>query len=379
MRSNATLLNEAHAFLEQFARETGAEGIGRRLARIEADIRTRGTYSHTAEELHFGAQVAWRNSTRCVGRLPWAGLRVFDRRRVTDPIRMTRTLRSYLKYATNEGKIRPTLVVFAPEDPLTGVGPRIWNSKLVRYAGYETPEGTVGDPDEVGFTRACSELGWCGAGSRFDLLPVVVESPGHPIHWFTWAPGEALEVSLEHPTLPWFAELGLRWYAVPVISNMVLEIGGIRYPAAPFNGWFMGTEVGARNLADDGRYAMLPEVARRMGLDPSARGTLWKDRALVEVNEAVLHSYQKAGVTLVDHHTACSQFMRFAARERAEGREVRGEWSWLVPPMSSSATEVFHCPWDPAEERPNFFPPAESLEARLLRADPVVMATTPAR
>jgi nitric-oxide synthase, bacterial len=365
MYANSTLWAEAHSFLEQFARETGAEGVGRRLAAIETEIRNRGTYTHTAEELRFGAQVAWRNSTRCVGRLPWAGLRVFDRRHVTDPVRMERTLRSYLAYATNGGRIRPTLVVFGPEDPETGAGPRIWNGKLVRYAGYETPAGTVGDPEEVGFTRACMALGWQGAGTRFDLLPVVVETPGHPIHWFTWGAGEALEVPLVHPTLPWFQGLGLRWYGVPVISNMVLEIGGIRYPAAPFNGWFMGTEIGARNLGDEARYNLLPEVARQMGLDPLARGTLWKDRALVELNEAVLHSYARAGVTLVDHHTACAQFMRFVAREREAGRDVRGEWSWLVPPMSGSATEVFHCPWDPAEERPNFFPPAASLEARL--------------
>lgn len=367
MRTKTTLVDEAHAFLEQFARETGAHGVGRRLAEIEAEIQVRGTYRHTLEELDFGAKVAWRNSTRCVGRLPWAGLRVFDRRHVTEPAQMARTLRSYLKYATNRGKIRPALVFFAPLDPVTGEGPRIWNGKLVRYAGHETPHGVVGDPEEVAFTRACQALGWRGQGTPFDLLPVIVESPGHPIHWFTWKPGEAMEVRLSHPTYPWFQELGLRWYAVPVISNMVLEIGGIRYPAAPFNGWFMGTEIGARNLGDAARYNLLPEIARRMGLDPSEKGTLWKDRALVELNEAVLHAYREAGVTLVDHHTACAQFMRFVEREAAEGRDVRGDWSWLVPPISGSATEVFHCPWNPEEVRPNFFPPDDTLDDRLTR------------
>lgn len=365
MRRNSTLLDQAHAFIDQMARETDAPGMGRRLAQIQSEIDKTGTYQHTPDELTFGAQVAWRNSTRCIGRLPWAGLKVFDRRHVTEPSRMFHTLRSYLRYATHHGRIRPALVVFAPQHPEGGPAPRIWNGKLVRYAGYETENGVVGDPEEVGFTQACQAMGWTGAGTRFDLLPVVIESPGHPIQWFTFPPGEALEVPLVHPELPWFADLGLRWYAVPVIANMTLEIGGLRYPAAPFNGWFMGTEIGSRNLGDSARYNLLPVVAERMGLDVGARGSLWKDRALVELNEAVLHSYRLAGVTLVDHHTACEQFMRFVDREQSAGRDVHGEWSWLVPPISGSASGVFHCPWDPTEVMPNFLPASANLEDRL--------------
>jgi nitric oxide synthase oxygenase domain/subunit len=50
---------------------------------------------------------------------------------------------------------------------------------------------------------------------------------------------------------------------------MRLTIGGVQYPLAPFNGWYMGTEIGARNLADADRYDMLPTVAARLGLDTS--------------------------------------------------------------------------------------------------------------
>jgi nitric-oxide synthase len=31
-------------------------------------------------------------------------------------------------------------------------------------------------------------------------------------------------------------------------------------------------------------------------------GTLWRDRATVELNRAVLHSFDRAGVTITDHH-----------------------------------------------------------------------------
>ena len=52
------------------------------------------------------------------------------------------------------------------------------------------------------------------------------------------------EVAITHPELPEFEDLQLKWYAVPMISDMKLEIGGIDYVAAPFNGWYMGTEIG---------------------------------------------------------------------------------------------------------------------------------------
>ena len=35
-----------------------------------------------------------------------------------------------------------------------------------------------------------------------------------------------------------------------------------------------------------------------MGLDTRKSASLWKDRALVEINVAVLHSYQKHRVTI---------------------------------------------------------------------------------
>ncbi|MFD2354446.1 nitric oxide synthase oxygenase [Nonomuraea ferruginea] len=31
------------------------------------EIARRGSYTHTSEELEFGARVAWRNSNRCIG------------------------------------------------------------------------------------------------------------------------------------------------------------------------------------------------------------------------------------------------------------------------------------------------------------------------
>jgi len=356
------MTDRARAFLEQYHSETERPGLEARWSEVSAEIASTEQWVPTYDELVFGARVAWRNSVRCIGRLPWASLQVLDCRHVRGHDATFEALRAHLAHATNGGRIRSVISIFPPRDPKTGAEVRILNGKLVRYAGYETPDGVVGDPDEVGFTRTCQALGWRGAGTDFDLLPVVVsttEERGAPadLRWFNWPEGEALEVPIEHPTFSWFSELGLRWYAVPVVSNMTLEIGGLAFTAAPFNGYFMGTEIGARNLGDEGRYNRLPEVAKRMGLDFSDRAGLWKDRALIELNTAVLHSFRKAGVAIVDHHTAAEQFLRFAHRETGAGRPVFAEWSWIVPPISGSATGVFHRTWEHEVRCPNFFEP----------------------
>lgn len=55
----------------------------------------------------------------------------------------------------------------------------------------------------------------------------------------------------------WFKDLNLRWYVLPAVSNMLLEIGGLEFPACPFNGWYMGTEIGVRDFCDAQRYNVL--------------------------------------------------------------------------------------------------------------------------
>jgi nitric-oxide synthase len=117
----------------------------------------------------------------------------------------------------------------------------------------------------------------------------------------------------------------------------------------------MGTEIGARNLADTFRYNKLPAVAAALGLNTSSETTLWKDRALVELNVAVLHSFKKAGVSIVDHHTAAAQFSLFEQREEKAGRELTGDWVWLIPPVSPATTHIFHSSYRNEIVKPNFF------------------------
>ena len=306
--------------------------------------------------LEYMARLAWRNNARCIGRLFWEGLHLFDARTARSPEEVFEACVMHLDYATNGGRIRTVVTVFAEADH-EEKGIRIWNSQFIRYAGYRAADGSVlGDPDQVAFTQRVMEMGWQPPRDRsaFDVLPLVVDFPGHPPRWFELPRHAVLEVPISHPEFSWVADLGLKWHAVPAISDRALVGGVHRFTAAPFNGYYMGTEIGSRNFGDEGRYNLLPIIAQRMGIDRSKRSTLWKDRALVEINTAVLHSFREAGVDMVDHHTASVQFMQHVAKEEKCGRKVPGDWSWLVPPMSGSACPVFHRYYDDARPEPAY-------------------------
>jgi nitric-oxide synthase len=348
---------EAEEFLRLFHEENPATGdVERRVAWVRAEIDLTGTYQHTTTELTFGAQVAWRNSARCIGRLYWRSLRVRDLRAVRTADDVAEHCVQHLRQAWNGGKIRPLMSIFAPEAPYQPA-PRIWNEQLIRYAAYPREDGGVlGDPRYLGFTDAVTKLGWQPTEPKgaFDVLPLMIETADEGPRLYELPADAVQEVPITHPELPWLAQLGLRWHAVPAISNMRMVIGGVSYPAAPFNGWYMGTEIGARNLADAERYDLLPEIARGLDLDTSSETTLWRDRALVELNRAVLHSYAAADVTITNHHTESERFIRHLEKEQRAGRACPADWSWIVPPMSASQTPVFHRYYDTEHLRPEF-------------------------
>lgn len=352
-----SLLVSAERFLALFYGENHGGAPDRRLREVRREIDATGTYWHTSAELEFGAQVAWRNSARCIGRLYWRSLQVRDRRDVRAAPDIAAESIAHLREATNGGRIRPMITVFAPDTP-GRPGPRILSSQLIRYAGYQTEDGTViGDPSNVDLTRLASHLGWPGGQppGRFDVLPLLVQDAGAAVTKHELPADAVLEVDIRHPEFGWFADLGLRWHAVPVISDMYLDIGGVSYPAAPFNGWYMGTEIGSRNFGDIGRYDQLPEIARRMGLSTASDRTLWKDRTMTELNVAVLHSFSAAGVTITDHHTESDRFLRHLEREERHGRVCPADWTWIVPPATSSATPVFHRYYQNTDQTPNFY------------------------
>ncbi|XP_046279957.1 nitric oxide synthase, inducible isoform X2 [Marmota monax] len=339
------LLPQAIEFVNQYYTSFKEAKIEEHLARVEAvtkEIETTGTYQLTGDELIFATKLAWRNAPRCIGRIQWSNLQVFDARSCSTAQEMFEHLCRHIRYATNNGNIRSTITVF-PQRSDGKHDFRVWNSQLIRYAGYQMPDGTIrGDPANLEFTQLCIDLGWKPRYGRFDVLPLVLQADGRDPEFFEIPPELVLEVPMEHPKFEWFRELDLKWYALPAVSNMLLEVGGLEFPACPFNGWYMGTEIGVRDFCDVQRYNILEEVGRRMGLETHMLASLWKDRAVTEINVAVLHSFQKRNVTIMDHHSAAESFMKHMQNEYRARGGCPADWIWLVPPISGSITPVFH-------------------------------------
>uniref|UniRef100_A0A8B9CDT2 Nitric oxide synthase n=1 Tax=Anser brachyrhynchus TaxID=132585 RepID=A0A8B9CDT2_9AVES len=339
------LLPQAVDFVKQYYTSFKESKIEEHLARLEAvtkEIETTGTYHLTQDELIFAAKQAWRNAPRCIGRIQWSNLQVFDARDCKTAKEMFEHICRHVQYATNNGNIRSAITVF-PQRTDGKHDFRVWNSQLIRYAGYQMPDGSIlGDPASVEFTKLCIELGWKPKYGRFDVVPLILQANGQDPEIFEFPPEIILEVPMEHPKYEWFKELDLKWYALPAVANMLLEVGGLEFTACPFNGWYMGTEIGVRDFCDVQRYNILKEVGRRMGLETNKLSSLWKDRAVVEINVAVLYSFQKQNVTIMDHHSAAESFMKYMQNEYRVRGGCPADWVWIVPPMSGSITPVFH-------------------------------------
>lgn len=210
------LLEEARTWLKQFYSETvgissgSSNAFNSRWAEAQRQIRDGQPDYLTREELEYGAKVAWRNSTRCVGRLVWESLVVRDLRHLDTPEEVFAGLVDHIELSTNKGQVLPMVSVFASgltERPKV----RIWNRQLIGYAGYLQSDGSiVGDPLNLQFTQRIEALGWKRPQpGRFNVLPIVIEMDG-AIHWYNLPAGVVLEVPIRHPRYDWFADLGLK-------------------------------------------------------------------------------------------------------------------------------------------------------------------------
>ena len=222
------------------------------------EIETKGSYELTKDELTFGVRTAWRNSARCSGRSQWQSLMLRDCRNVTTIQEMFVHICQHIKESSNNGIIIPMISVFPPrkngKDPI-----RIWNPQMISYAGYATddPKVFIGDRSNASFTQFCQSLGWKGKGSRFDILPLVLSGADGEPKWFELPEDIIMIVKIKHPTLPQLDKLNLQWYGLPAVSGMLLEVGGLQFPACPFSGWYCLTEVATRDLLDEHRYNLL--------------------------------------------------------------------------------------------------------------------------
>jgi len=230
------------------------------------------------------------------------------------------------------------MTIFRPRGVGEAWGLRFWSSQFVRFAGYQleegeeheeaNPDGIVGDPANLEFTQYLVERGlWTIPDKRtaFDVLPLVLKVPGVTKPFVYTLPDEWVQlVDIEHPTCSAIAGLGLKWAAIPAISNFNMNLGGVHYNCCPFNGWFMSTEI-VRNLME--RYQVQSRWMKAMELNPDER--MIEMRIQHEVQVSVLHSFEKACFSIVDPETVGKSFLVHCKRERDNNRECPGQWSWI--------------------------------------------------
>ena len=104
----------------------------------------------------------------------------------------------------------------------------------------------------------------------------------------------------------------------------------------------MGTEIGARNLADEARYNTLPKIAQLFGYDQ-------KPIAAYGVIVPSLNSTERFYTVLIEMllrlaittHLA-DNLKNFGKNESDMNRTITGDWTWLIPPISASRTQHFH-------------------------------------
>lgn len=289
------------------------------------------------DSLTWIARHAWRMADRCVGRSGWKSLIVRDRTDLTTAAEIAEDLETHLQLTTNGGRIRPLATIYHPSV-------RFRAEQLIRYAG---------DPQYAGYAETCRRLGWSSkGGDQFEILPVSFQLPDKTLHLAEFDRESVLEVSIHHPTIPWFGDLGLRWHAAPVISNMLLRNEGQYWPVV-FGGWYATDEIAGRDLAPTRRFNALPMVADTIGLSCDTRmEPLWRDLALAELHRAVVHSFREAGVMFSTPAQEADRFRRHVDRETAIGRPTPTDRTWLMPatnPILCSTDEIAE--YDPPEPK----------------------------
>ena len=348
--AESRLRREAEEYARLYGKEKGLDEtrVELRIAEIMASIDATGTYEHTIDEIRHGARVAWRNAPKCINRKFWATLDIIDARHAATNDEMFEAIKEHLRRGVDADHIPVLMTVFRPQTPGTHDGPRIWNSQLMRYAGHREGVGhtVVGDPAEVNFTDTVKKyFNWSprsGKNTMFDPLPIVVQIDPSTAPSVYELPEECwLEIPIRHPKIAGISQLGLKWYGIPAVSNITMDLGGLHYTAAPFNGWYMVTEIATRNFGDESRYNLLPDIAEAMGIDTSTHDTLWRDHALAAINYAVLHSFKRDRVSIADHHTCAEAFAKWYAEELKTRGYAPGNWKWIVPPTASSTSSIY--------------------------------------
>ena len=219
------------------------EAQSSRLRAIVDEIAATGTYELTFDELQHGAKVSWRNAPKCANRAKWNELTVKDCRDVKTNEEAFDRILELLDESITSGATITRMAVFPQKKPNDKQGARIWNMMLLRFAGYSERFGILGDPADAEFTTTLIErFGWTPPNPRtaWDPLPLLLQIDEESAPRLFSLPSQYVPiVPIRHPEMPRLNELELKWFGVPIVSGLLMTIGGLTFSMCPFVGWFM--------------------------------------------------------------------------------------------------------------------------------------------
>ena len=93
-----------------------------------------------------------------------------------------------------------------------------------------------------------------------------------------------------------------------------------------FSNRYSITEI-SRDILDKQRYDLANAVAIAYGI-PRTTLAVWKDDGQLQVHRALLHSFAKHSVSIVDHHTASNSFQDFYQDETKKRGKCSADWVW---------------------------------------------------
>ena len=123
---------------------------------VKSSITLNGYFSLTNDELVHSAKYAWRNSSKCIGRMHWKSLVVKDCRDCSSLDEMFKRICEHIIESSNNGRNIPMISIFPQKLPGKPDPFRIWNPTVIMYAGYQDPdniENVVGNRSNIEFTQ----------------------------------------------------------------------------------------------------------------------------------------------------------------------------------------------------------------------------------
>lgn len=70
-----------------------------------------------------------------------------------------------------------------------------------------------------------------------------------------------------------------------------------------------------RDLTDADRYNLVKPVAEKWGISTRTDASLWKDKVMHLLDEAIVSSFRASGWGIVDHHTMLKGFWEWYNKE----------------------------------------------------------------